>query len=113
MKTRIRELREAQGLTRRELAERASVTASALVKWEDGTNEIGFDKAERIARALQCTLSDLIGPDAPQRDKRFDELAGLYRSMSDEGKAALLAAARGLATEFPGEALPSGLSAYA
>lgn len=107
MKTRIREIRESQKLSRRQLAEMAGggITASAIVKWEDGTNEIGLDKAERIAHALRCTLSELIGPGAPQRDKRFDELAGLYRSMSEEGRNALLASAHGLAVAYPGETI--------
>jgi transcriptional regulator with XRE-family HTH domain len=114
MRTRIRELRESQKLTRKQLAERAGVTASALVKWEDGTNEIGLDKAISIARALGVTLSDIIGPDAPRHDSRFDEIAGIYRSMSEEGKNALLATARGLATAYPGETITKtgvGLSA--
>lgn len=115
MKTRIREIRESQKLTRKQLAEMAGggITASALVKWEDGTNEIGLDKAERIARALHCTLSELIGPDAPQRDHVFDELAGIYRSMSQEGRIALLASARGLATAYPGETPKARVSEYA
>lgn len=112
MKTKIREIRESQKLTRKQLAEMAGggITASALVKWEDGTNEIGLDKAERIARALHCTLSELIGPDAPQRDHMFDELAGIYRSMSQEGRLALLASARGIAMAYPGESAPPGAS---
>lgn len=100
METRIRELREAQGLSRRELADRAGLSYTALTKWESGTNEIGFDKAVVIARALRCDVSDLV-TNAPQHDYDFDHLAQNYRSMAPEGRAALLATSDALAAQFP------------
>lgn len=100
MDTRIRELREAQGLSRRELADRAGLSYTALTKWESGTNEIGFDKAVVIARALRCDVSDLV-TNAPQHDYEFDHLARNYRAMAPEGRAALLATSDALAAQFP------------
>lgn len=107
METRIRQIRESQHLNRRQLAERAGVSYTALTKWELGENEIGLDDAVLIARALHCSLTEIVGKDAPQRDKRFDELAGLYRSMSEEGRIALLATARGLSAQYPRETVSS------
>jgi len=99
METRIRELREAQGLSRRELADRAGLSYTALTKWESGTNEIGFDKAVIIARALHCDVSDLVS-DAPRHDYDFDRLARNYRAMPPEGRAALLATSDALAKQL-------------
>ena len=48
METRIREIREAQGMSRRVLADRAHVGYDALAKWESNTNEIGLDNAALI-----------------------------------------------------------------
>lgn len=108
METRIRELREAQGLKRTELAERAGVTYTALTKWERGDTEMGLDNAAAVARALHCTISELIGKDAPKRDGRFDEIAGIYRSMDEDGKNALLGTARGLRDMYSaGEETPA------
>lgn len=112
MRTRIREIREAQGVNRKDLAARAGVSYDQLTKWELDKSEIGLDDATTIARVLHCSLTELVGKDAPTRDRRFDELAGIYRSMSDEGKTALVAAARGLAAVYPGNAaVPSVKSA--
>ena len=99
METRIRELREAQGISRRELADRAGLSYTALTKWESGTNEIGFDKAVIVARALHCSVSDLVS-DAPRHDFDFDRLARNYRSMAPEGRAALVATSDALARQF-------------
>lgn len=107
METMIRGIRESQGMSRKALADRAGVTYTALTKWELGENEIGLDDAVRIAHALHCSLTELVGKDAPRRDTRFDELAGLYRSMSDDGKNALLATARGLREAYPGDSISS------
>jgi transcriptional regulator with XRE-family HTH domain len=105
MKTRIGEIRDASGMSRKELAAAIGVSYSVLAKWETGQNEIALDQATAIAQVLGCTLTELVGNDAPQRDKRFDELAGLYRSMSEDGKTALLASAHGLAVAYPGETI--------
>ncbi len=107
METRIRELREAQGLSRRELADRTGLSYTALTKWESGTNEIGFDKAVIIARALRCNVSDLVC-DAPQHDYDFDRLARAWRGMPADSRAALLAAAESFAAQ-PGKVSGGGV----
>jgi transcriptional regulator with XRE-family HTH domain len=109
MKTRISAIRDASGMSRKELASAIGVSYSVLAKWETGQNAIALSQATAIARVLGCTLTELVGDDAPQHDKRFDELAGLYRSISEDGRAALLASARGLAAAYPGEAPQAGM----
>lgn len=99
METRIRELREAQGLSRKQLAERAGVSYTALTKWEFGTNEIGLDKAVAIAKALHCKVSDLVH--SPQvHDCRLEKLCRNYNDMTDEGKQALAATSDALLPIF-------------
>lgn len=99
METRIRELREAQGLSRKQLAERAGVSYTALTKWEFGTNEIGLDKAVAIAKALHCKLSDLVYT-SPKHDYQLDRLCRNYRDMTDQGKQALAATSDALLPIF-------------
>lgn len=96
METRIREIREQLGISRKDLADRTGLSYTALTKWESGTNEIGFDKAVVIARALRCSVSDLV-ENPPQHDYEFDRLARNYRAMGATERTALLAASDALA----------------
>lgn len=100
METRIREIREAQGMSRRVLADRAHVGYDALAKWESNTNEIGLDNAAKVAKALGVRISDLI-EDPPQHDNEFDRLARNYRALGPEGRAALVATSDALAERLP------------
>lgn len=99
MENRIRELREAQNLTRRQLADRAHVGHDALAKWEKDENEIALDKAISIAKALHCKLSDLVYT-SPKHDYQLDRLCLNYRDMSDEGKQSLAATSDALLSVF-------------
>lgn len=99
MDTRITELREAQGITRKQLAERAGVSYTALTKWELGTNEIGLAQAAAVAKALGVKISDLVYS-RPQHDRQLDRLCRNYRDMSDEGKQALAATSDALLSVF-------------
>lgn len=109
METRIAEMREVAGIKRSTLAARIGVTYDRLSKWETGANEISLDYAQRIAHVLGCRISDLLY-EAPQRDERFDEIARAYRSMTEEGREALLATARGLAQAYTGETATAGVA---
>ena len=100
METRIREIREQLGISRKDLADRTGLSYTALTKWESGTNEIGFDKAVVIARALKCSVSDLV-ENPPQHDYDFDRLARNYRALGPEGRAALVATSDALAERLP------------
>ena len=104
MRTRIAEIRESMGWNRAKLAQVAGVSYGALTKWENGTNEINLAQSQAVAHALGVKISDLL-LDAPRRDEQFDEVARIYRTMSPEGRAALLATARGLAQAYPGRRL--------
>ena len=108
MENRIRELRENRAWSRVELARRAGVGYAALQKWEDGTNEISLDQAQRVARALGVRIADLVVRHG-EPDMMLDKLIANYTSMTSEGRAALVATSAALAAQFPQVA--SGVSA--
>lgn len=56
---RIRECREAAGLTVTQLADRLSVTPSAVCQWESGLTVPSVNKLPAIASALGCTIDAL------------------------------------------------------
>lgn len=57
---RLRELREARGLSRRALAERVNCGESQIVKLERGERRLTLDWVERLAAALEVRPTDLI-----------------------------------------------------
>lgn len=58
---RIKELREANGLTQAQMARKISVTRSTVNAWEMGTNKPSIDKLSDIADLFQVTTDYLIG----------------------------------------------------
>lgn len=57
---RIEELREARGITRRELAERIGVTTQTIGRLESGEMQLRQKYIDDIARALECAPGDLL-----------------------------------------------------
>lgn len=53
--------REQLQLTQEQLAVKAGVNRTYLSEIENGHENISLERAERLARALQCKLSDLLG----------------------------------------------------
>jgi transcriptional regulator with XRE-family HTH domain len=64
---RLRELREAAGLTQRQLAKKAGLYLSAVSKFETGVREPVWSNVVALAGALGASLGDF-GP--PARGKR-------------------------------------------
>lgn len=58
---RIKELREANGMTQTGMARKLSVTRSTVNAWEMGTNKPSIDKLSDIADLFQVTTDFLIG----------------------------------------------------
>lgn len=56
----LAELREACGLTRKELAARLDVTPPTVYKWEDGTAAPVLKKLPRMAEVLGVSITDLV-----------------------------------------------------
>lgn len=88
---RIRELREAKGLTQKGLAELANVTPSALNKLEMGTRGLDQDWMRRLAPLLGVSPADLL-PDEDNPQRLSDEeraLVDRYRRANERDKAIL------------------------
>lgn len=79
---RIRELRKKAGLTQTELGERVGLHQTQIGNLENGSRNLTFDWARRIARALNVRLVDLLdetdNPDRLADDER--ELVDHYRN---------------------------------
>lgn len=58
--TRLREIRQARGMTQAELARQAHVALSHLSKLENGDAAPGLDLLDRLARALGTTAVDML-----------------------------------------------------
>lgn len=56
---RLRRLREARGLTAKDVAERAGITAQSLSRIENARHDVVFTTLQRILEAMGCTLRDL------------------------------------------------------
>lgn len=66
----LREIRKEKGLTQTELAKRTYLTNRAICNYEAGIREPRLKDAKALARALGCTVDELIGdPEdrAPER----------------------------------------------
>src|SRR5947209_13919535 len=59
---RLKGTRLARGLTQRDLAERAHVTFSYISRLEAGGAAPGIDLLEKLAEALNATITDLLPP---------------------------------------------------
>ncbi len=60
IKIRVQEFREAQGLSKRELAKRAGITERTLFSLERGTHEPNVTTARKLAIALGVTFDELV-----------------------------------------------------
>ena len=58
---RIAELREAKGWTARQLARKSDLADITVLAIEDGTANPTIKTLEKIAEALGCAVSDLVG----------------------------------------------------
>lgn len=60
--SRMRELREAKGLSRDQLAVAAGTSSHSISKLEQGVRAPSLELAWRVAKALGCTLDDMVQP---------------------------------------------------
>lgn len=61
--SRLKDLREARGLSQRDLAKLVDLPQSSIARYETGAYSISLAAAQRIADALECTLDQLTGRD--------------------------------------------------
>ena len=65
MNNRLRELREHQGWSQAELAQRLEVSRQTVNALETGKYDPSLPLAFRIARLFDCRIEDVFSPDAP------------------------------------------------
>lgn len=75
---RLRTLREAAGLSQRELARQMGIRQSSVSGWEAGRNTPQLNLAARLAQALGVKIGELMTPDllAAQGESAEDEPKG-------------------------------------
>ena len=59
----IKQARTAAGLTQKDLAARLEIVPNTISQYENGTRKPKIETLRRIASAIGCQLSDLIGDD--------------------------------------------------
>ncbi len=62
IRTQLRKARTNAGLTQKELAEKAGIAAVTIQQYERGVREPRIGQLGKIAKALNITVSEMIGP---------------------------------------------------
>lgn len=60
----IRDIRQARGMSQKELADKLGVNQSMISDYETGKVDLSLTKAVKIADILECDLNDLLGRSA-------------------------------------------------
>lgn len=79
---RLRQLREAAGLTQIQLALRVGVTQGTLANWERGARLPQLENLVRISNILGCGIDELLGLGAAQEPAPGPE----YKIPAEEGR---------------------------
>ena len=90
---RLKDYRDANGLTIAQVAARVGVPYETYRKWEKGDSKPDFEHLGILADVLNCTMDDLAGR---RRTLTSDEieLLGMYRGTDERGRAQIMAVAR-------------------
>jgi transcriptional regulator with XRE-family HTH domain len=98
MGQRVRDRRQAIGMSQRELADALGITFQQVQKYERGTNRISFSRLVEIAGALNISIAELaagLEPGEPSPDA-----ATLNALRNEEGALEMLEAYAALPAEF-------------
>lgn len=60
---RIKQLREAAGMSQRELGERIGISGPAVAMWESGENRPSLTNLEKLADVLGVSIDAILGRD--------------------------------------------------
>ncbi|MDY3905211.1 MAG: helix-turn-helix transcriptional regulator [Lawsonibacter sp.] len=66
-KLKLKEIREARGMTQRRLAQELGVTPGAVAKWELGYHALSMDNLVNLADVLGCTTDAILGRAGPEQ----------------------------------------------
>ena len=96
MELRLKQIREAKGVSQKEMTCRLSSLMGKEIKvrtygsWERQEVDMDLEQAYNCAIALGCTLNDLVGMKAPNHpafsDPRQEQLNGYYECMNEAGR---------------------------
>ena len=64
----LKRIREANGITQCELAEKVGITQSMLCQLERGTKTLSLPLAKEIAGILKCSIEELIETKSEQKE---------------------------------------------
>lgn len=56
----IRDIRQAQNLTQKDIAEKLKVTPNAVSQWENGVRNPSLENVKHLAELLHCTTDDIL-----------------------------------------------------
>lgn len=99
----LKRLRKEKGLNQTQMAELLGIKVARYRTWEYGTAMMSLEQAYNVTELLGCTLEELVGRKPPELravDEGQKRLDRCYQDMTDEGRRALLASARGLAETY-------------
>lgn len=96
MKHRLKEIRLSKKLTQRQVADRAGMSVSYYTELEQGKKQLNANRLDGIARALGCSIHDLI------YDDKAGEIAALravMEKLSPENRQLVLKMAQSLSAQ--------------
>ena len=76
--------RKRQGLTQETLAIKLNVVRQTVSKWEKGLSVPDVDMLQRIAEALDTSVSQLLGADIPEDSENRNELAEQLAQINEQ-----------------------------
>lgn len=79
---RIREAREARGLTQEQIAKQLGVAGETIRKYETGENAVSVYALERVAKAIGVPAYTLLNGWEPERGEQERALSSLFRRLS-------------------------------
>jgi transcriptional regulator with XRE-family HTH domain len=95
---RLARLRQATGLTQREVARALGIKSPSIAQWESGRSRPDLERLPALARLYKVTIEELCGTDFPavQQQGRLDLLEA-YDTLDEEGRITLLTVATSMA----------------
>lgn len=91
----LREIRNSLRMTQADLSQRAGIKQPTISAIENGVNKPAIETLLLLAKALGCTVSDLIGETSPkpQLEPGADYLISIYSQLNKSGQSMLVSQA--------------------
>ena len=69
LKDRIRARRKDLGLSQKDVADRMGIPSYNIANWEQGRAEPSVENLQKLAKSLECSLWDFMGPPDDPRER--------------------------------------------